>query len=237
MQKEPNYLTDNKIRIFTARARNCSPQPGELVLRRGDPLHVPAGSGRRPELDGLRAHQHPEPARRLHARHALQGHLRRRFPLRLLGLRARPERARLHPVAPQGHARLEPRPDRRDLRGGLSASTPGSPSRSASTGPTSPPGRPRTASSSSATTSTTATASGTRSRWRAACRRSRTKRCSCRIEGCEALSFPPTRNGRLRRPLLLRVQAVFHTIDRRADLGSSVDAPSIRRLIDNPIAG
>ena len=45
---------------------------------------------------GLRAHQHPEPARRLHARHALQGHLRRRFPLRLLGLRARAERARLH---------------------------------------------------------------------------------------------------------------------------------------------
>jgi hypothetical protein len=43
-------------------------------------------------LDRLRValrRQHPEPARRLHARHAGQGHLRRRLPLRVVGLRAR----------------------------------------------------------------------------------------------------------------------------------------------------
>ena len=48
----------------------------------------------------------------------VQGHLRRRFPLRLVGLRARAERPRLHRMAPQGHARLEPRADRRRLQGG-----------------------------------------------------------------------------------------------------------------------
>ena len=70
MQKEPNYLTDNKIRIFNGQGARAQPAPGQLALRRGHPLHVQAGSGRRRELDGLRAHQHPEPARRLHARHA-----------------------------------------------------------------------------------------------------------------------------------------------------------------------
>ena len=161
MQKPtPNYLTENKIRIFNKDGQEISPLAGQLELGRGDPLHVPPGSGRRLQLARLRAHQHPEPVRRLHARHALQGHLRRRFPLRLVGLRARAERARLHHLAAQGHARLEPRPDRRrrssrgqriDAR--LAAAG------AASTGSTSPPGRRPTASCSSATTSTTRTAS------------------------------------------------------------------------------
>ena len=159
MQKDPNYLTDNKIRIFNEAGQETQAAAGQLVLRRGDPLPLPPGSRRRRQLDGLRAHQHPEPLRRLHARHALEGHLRRRFPLRLLGLRARAERARLHHLAPEGHARLEPRADRRRHRLRPAHRRAPRPAGAASTGPISRPGRRPTASSSSATTSTTRTAS------------------------------------------------------------------------------
>ena len=43
------------------RRQRTQPEPGQLVLRRGDPLSLPAGSRRRAELHGVRPHQHPNP--------------------------------------------------------------------------------------------------------------------------------------------------------------------------------
>ena len=132
----------------------------QLEQRRGDPLQVPPGSGRRPQLARLRARQHPQPLWRLHARHAVEGHFRRRLPLRLLGLRARAGRARLCRLAARGQSRLGPRPDRRGdpLRRARRRQADDAGRRS--TGSTSPPGRRRTASCSSVPTSISATAPG-----------------------------------------------------------------------------
>ena len=54
-----------------------------------------------------------------------QGHVRRRLPLRLLGLRARAERARLRGLAAEGQSRLGPRPrsTRRSTRASASTSS------------------------------------------------------------------------------------------------------------------
>ena len=95
MQADPNYLTDEKIRVFNKEGQEVSPPVDQLEQRRGDPLQVSPGSGRGPQFARLRAHQHPQPLRRLHARHAVEGRIRRRLPLRLVGLRARAGRARL----------------------------------------------------------------------------------------------------------------------------------------------
>ena len=112
MRKEPSYLTENKIRIIGPNGEiapervNWNSDEATRYTFRQDP------GGEFNSLGFVRINI-PEPARRLHARHPGQGHLRRRFPLRLLGLHPRPERARLHRLAAQGHARLGPRQDRR----------------------------------------------------------------------------------------------------------------------------
>ncbi len=59
MQKDPAYLTDNKIRIFNGDREIPPSQVNWHRTRR--PATASAGSGRRPELDGLRADQHPNP--------------------------------------------------------------------------------------------------------------------------------------------------------------------------------
>ncbi len=59
----------------------------QLVLGRRGPLHVQAGS-RQFQFAGPHPHQFPESLRRLYARHAAAKPVRRRFPLRFVGLRA-----------------------------------------------------------------------------------------------------------------------------------------------------
>ena len=127
MQEEPEYLTRNKIRIFNGGGQELSPRQVNWYSDEATRYMFKQDPGGDVNSHGLRAHQHSQPARRLHARHALQGHLRRRFPLRLLGLRARAERARLHPAGssrtpPAGIASRSTRPSRAG-----SASTPASP--------------------------------------------------------------------------------------------------------------
>ena len=67
----------------------------QLEFARRDQLQISPGHRRRHQFARLRARQHPQSLRRLYARHAVEGDFRRRFPLRLVGLRARAGRARL----------------------------------------------------------------------------------------------------------------------------------------------
>ena len=113
MQKEPNYLTDNTIRIFNGQGQEMSPQQvnwnsdeaTQLPFRQDPGVDVNSlGIVRINIANPYGVYMHDTP---------YEGHLRRRLSLRLLGLRARAERARLRRLAPEGHRRLEPRPDRR----------------------------------------------------------------------------------------------------------------------------
>ena len=109
MQKEPNYLTDRahphlhartgsetqpRIQINwnvrTRRHITCSAR-----IRAATSTRSASCASTSPIRYGVYMHDTP-----------VEGHLRRRFPLRLLGLRACAERARLRDLAPQGHAGL-----------------------------------------------------------------------------------------------------------------------------------
>ena len=96
-------------------------RPDRLEQRRGDQVHVSRGPGRhqfaRPGQDKLL-----QQGRRVHARHADQGPVQQRVPLRLLGMRAHPEHSRADHLAAAGYARLEPRDDRRRCSRTASAS-------------------------------------------------------------------------------------------------------------------
>ena len=118
MRKDMNYLSEEKIRIYNKARAGGSGLAGQLELRGRDAFHLPPGSRRRRQFARHGAHQHRQSLRRLHARHAREGHFRRRLPLRLLGLRARAECARLRDLAAEGHARLDPRQDRQGDRSG-----------------------------------------------------------------------------------------------------------------------
>ncbi len=90
MQSDPGYLRDNKIRVFNQAGQEVQPESinwnSQEALRFGSGRTRAASSTR-----SLHAHQRAFSPRRLHARHAGEGHLRRRFPLRLVRLRPRPE--------------------------------------------------------------------------------------------------------------------------------------------------
>ena len=111
MQANPNYLTENHIRIYDKRQQRGAAQPDQLAFDGGDQLPFPRGSEHR-QFARRGARQHQQSLRRLYARHAGEGRVRRRFPLRLLGLHAPPERARLCRLAAQEPAGLGPRPYR-----------------------------------------------------------------------------------------------------------------------------
>ena len=113
MQADPTYLADEKIRIFNKEGQEVSPQSINWNSLDATQLQISPGHRGRPQLAGLRAHQHPQPLWRLYARYAVERHFRRRLPLRLVGLRARAGRARLCRLAAEGHAGLVARPDRR----------------------------------------------------------------------------------------------------------------------------
>ena len=112
MQKEPNYLTDNKIRIFNG-ANELSPSQVNWFSDEATRYRFRQDPGGELNSMGFVRINIPNPHGVYMHDTPVEGHLRRRFPLRLLGLRARAERARLHRLAAEGHARLEPRADRR----------------------------------------------------------------------------------------------------------------------------
>ncbi len=163
MQADPNYLTENKIRIFKQPDRRASARAGQLALGRGDPVHVPAGSGRRVQLAWLRAHQHPNPYGVYMHDTPSKGIFGDDFRFVSSGcMRVQNVRdyitwlLRIRPAGPAS------RSTRRSSA--ASASTHALPSPCRSTGSTSRPGRRPMVSCSSATTSTIRTASA-RCRW------------------------------------------------------------------------
>ena len=95
MKADPELSDGRKDSRLQQRRPGGLSRLDQLEHRRGDAIQVSPGHGRRPQFARLRAHQHSEPVRRLHARHAVEGHFRRRLPLRFVGLRARAGRARL----------------------------------------------------------------------------------------------------------------------------------------------
>ncbi len=66
MRKNPNYLTEQKIRIFNRQARNSS-RRRSTGIRKKPPPTCSARIPRRVQFARLRADQHRQPARRLHA--------------------------------------------------------------------------------------------------------------------------------------------------------------------------
>ena len=71
MQAEPDYLTNNHIRIFDLRGNELHAVADQLVFGRGGELSVQAGPGRF-QFARLDPHQFSEQGRRLHARHAVK---------------------------------------------------------------------------------------------------------------------------------------------------------------------
>ena len=103
MQKDPNYLTDNKIRIYNQQGQEI--QPEQVNWHTDEATNYMFRQDPGVDLNSMGFVRINSPTvRRLHARHAGQGHLRRRLPVRLVGLRARPECARLRRLAAEGHA-------------------------------------------------------------------------------------------------------------------------------------
>ena len=104
MKADPNYLTDEKIRVFNKEGQEVSPPSINWNTNEATNYKYRQDTGADINSLGVRAHQHPQPLRRLHARHAVEGDFRRRFPLRLVGLRARAGRARLCRLAAEGQS-------------------------------------------------------------------------------------------------------------------------------------
>ena len=80
MQRDPGYLTRAKIRILDGHGQGDQSEVGELEHGAGDQLHAAAGFGRG-QFARLDPHRHAQQARRLYARHAVQGAVRRRLPI------------------------------------------------------------------------------------------------------------------------------------------------------------
>ena len=107
MQKDPGYLERSHIHIYDGKGNEIPPEFDRLAQRRGREVPVPAGSGRA-QRHGVGEDQLPEPLLGLHARHAGAGVVLGADALRLLGLRARPERARPDRLARPRHPWLGP---------------------------------------------------------------------------------------------------------------------------------
>ena len=93
MQTEPDYLTKNHIRIFDQKNRELQPTQVNWQTEEAVNYQFKQDPGELNSLGSV-AHQFPQRAPGLHARHAVQESVRRGFPLPLVGLRAHPERAR-----------------------------------------------------------------------------------------------------------------------------------------------
>ena len=114
MQRDPGYLAarqDPHPRRLRQRDRSALDR---LEHQARGQLHAAPGFRRR-QFARLDPHRHAQQARRLHARHARQGAVRRRLPLPQPRLRARAGRLRLRGMAARGHAG---RPGRRLGQGG-----------------------------------------------------------------------------------------------------------------------
>ena len=80
MQRDPGYLTRAKIRILDGQGREINPKSVNWSTERAAnyTLRQDFGRGQFARLD---PHRHAEQARRLYARHALEGGVRRRLPI------------------------------------------------------------------------------------------------------------------------------------------------------------
>ena len=67
IRKDPNYLTEHKIRIFNKRQSGSRAELNRLEHQRRDQLPLSAGSGRRHQLAWRRPHQHQQSLWRLYA--------------------------------------------------------------------------------------------------------------------------------------------------------------------------
>ncbi len=94
MQRDPGYLTRQKIRILDGSGQAINPKSINWNSERAVELYAEAGFRRR-QFARLDPDQHAEQARRLHARHAIEAAVRRRLPLPEPRLRARSGRLRL----------------------------------------------------------------------------------------------------------------------------------------------
>ena len=92
MQDQPEYLTENHIRIFDAAHREL--QPSQIDWYSDDAVHYTfrEDPGDFNSLGAIRIN-FPSAIRRLHARHAAEEFVRRRFSFPFVRLRAGPERA------------------------------------------------------------------------------------------------------------------------------------------------
>ena len=116
-------LTDYHIRIYDQTGNELQPDADQLEHRRGDRSYLFRQDPGDNNSLGTGQDQLLQPGRRVHARHAAQGPVQRRVPLRFVGLRAHPEHPRADHLAAPRHARLEPRADRRRRSAAASAST------------------------------------------------------------------------------------------------------------------
>ena len=87
MQRDPGYLTRAKIRILDGSGQEINPRTVNWSTERAAnyTLRQDSGVGQFARLD---PHRHAQQTRRLYARHALQGSVRRRLPVPQPRLRA-----------------------------------------------------------------------------------------------------------------------------------------------------
>ena len=104
MQDQPDYLTKNHIRIFDGRHDELQPSQINWYSEDATNYSFKQDPGSINSLGSIRIN-FPSALRRVHARHAAEEFVRRRFPLPLVGLHARAECASAGRLAARGNAR------------------------------------------------------------------------------------------------------------------------------------